>query len=572
MRKNILALSIAASIGSLAGMANAAVILNSSANLANGAVGVTSPVIAAQAGAVNAATNLVVNNGGVGHMLLVPYFTTQGSKQTLINLVNTDTVLGKAVKVRFRGASNSDDIFDITVYLSPGDAWTATVTANGNVSRFLTSDTSCTIPFKATLAATNGGNFPLGRVRNADPLQTREGYVEILNMADVPPTRVANLGTAPTANALFAATKHGIFTAPSCDAATLSAQANDLNNTAGSGNNWANRGYTAPTGGLTANWTIVDLAKNSTSTGTAEAIRAVDAAGANAAGNIVWFPQTTGGVATPDAFTADPLLTVGAFKTTNTTGVAFIGATNQDFPDLSTPYITRAVAVGADPLYAVGTTVDPEEQASTLTAALAVSNIQNEYITDGNFSTDWVLSMPTRRYSVAANYGATGAAAVVYNPSLRSNTDRTAIPVPRSAAPTALIPAALAVGNFGYFTPANTSWNAASSQICVTPGAMRTFDREENEANVFSVSPGNALAFCGETNVITFNGKTSVLGAALAVSNVTTLDPIDATRWATGWASLATPGGTSAGLPVLGFAATAFSGNNLGGAWAHKTR
>ncbi len=558
MRKNILALSIAASIGSLAGFANAAVISNGNADIANGAAALASPVIAATTPATPAANALTLNPNGVGHMLVVPYFTTQGAKQTLINLVNTDTTNGKAVKIRYRGASNSDDIFDITVYLSPGDVWTATVTANGNVSRFLTSDTSCTIPFKATLATATGGNFPTGRVRNGDPLQTREGYVEILNTADVPPTRVANGGTAATANALFTATKHGAFAAPSCDATVLNAQRQDLNATAASGNNVINRGYTAPTGGLMANWTIVDLSKNSTSTGSAIAIRATNA-GANAAGNIVWFPQTTDAVADADPFTADPLLTTGTFKTTNTTGVAFIGATNQDFPDLSTPY------TGA---------VDPEVQASNVTAALAVSNIVNEYITDGNFSTDWVLSMPTRRYSVAANYAATGAAAVVFNPSLRTNSNRT------SAAGNDVRGAAAAPGNavtslgtnFGYFTSGNTSWNAASNQICVTPGQIRTFDREENEANVFSVSPGNALSFCGETNVITFNGKTSVLGAALAVSNVTTLDPVDATKWTTGWMSLATPGGTNAGLPVVGFAAVAYSGNNLGGAWAHKTR
>lgn len=570
MRKNILALSIAASIGGLAGIANAAVIANTNADIANGAAGLASPVRAA---GVAAATTLAVNPNGVGHMLVVPYFTTQGSKQTLINLVNTDTTNGKAVKIRYRGASNSDDIFDITVFLSPGDVWTATVTANGNVSRFLTSDTSCTIPFKAQLATATGGNFPTGRVRSGDPLQTREGYVEILNTADIPATRVANAATAASANSLFTAIKHGAFTAPSCDATVLNAQRNDLNNDAATGNNVINRGYLAPTGGLMANWTIVDLSKNSTSTGSATAIRAT-AAGANAAGNIVWFPQTTDTVAAAnvEGFTADPLLTTGTFKTTNTTGTAFIAATNQDFPDLSTPYVTRGAAAGALAAFAVGTLIDPEEQAAIVTASLAVSNIANEYITDGLFSTDWVLSMPTRRYSVAANYNASGAAAVVYNPSLRANTDRSAAPVARLAAPLVAADRVSLDPNFGYFTAANTSWNATSNQICVTPGQMRTFDREENEANVFSVSPGNALSFCGETNVITFNGKTSVLGAALAVSNVTTLDPVDATKWTTGWMSLATPGGTNAGLPVTGFAAVAYSGNNLGGAWTHKTR
>jgi len=387
----------------------------------------------------------------------------------------------------------------------------------------------------------------------------------------VPANRVANGATAATANPLFTATKHGTFTAPSCDSTTLNAQRNDLNADPASGNNFVNRGYSAPTGGLMANWTIVDLAKNSTSTGAALAIRALNGA-ANAAGNIVWFPQTTDGVTTANAelFTADPLLTAALFKTTNTTGTAFVGATNQDFPDLSTPYTTRPANIGALAAYQAGAVVEPEEQAAAVSASLAVTNIVNEYITDGNFSTDWVLSMPTRRYSVAANYAATGAAAVVFNPSLRANTDRAG--AARIAVPLAATDRIDLGANFGYFTGGNTSWNGTLNQICVTPGQMRTFDREENEANVFTVSPGGALAFCGETNVITFNGKTSVLGAALAVSNVSTVDPVDATRWTTGWMSLATPGGTNAGLPVTGFAAVAFSGNNLGGAWAHRNR
>ena len=57
---------------------------------------------------------LVVNDGGIGHALITPYFTAQNGNATLISLVNTDLANGKALKVRFRGASNSDDILDFT--------------------------------------------------------------------------------------------------------------------------------------------------------------------------------------------------------------------------------------------------------------------------------------------------------------------------------------------------------------------------------------------------------------------------------------------------------------------------
>jgi len=106
MRKNILSLSIAAMIGGIgfAGVASAGV-------LTTGAT----------------ADGLSVSAGGTGHILVVPYYTVQNGNATLLNLVNTDTSNGKEVKVRFRGASNSDDVLDFTLYLSPGDVWAAKV-------------------------------------------------------------------------------------------------------------------------------------------------------------------------------------------------------------------------------------------------------------------------------------------------------------------------------------------------------------------------------------------------------------------------------------------------------------
>ena len=49
---------------------------------------------------------------GSGRMLIFPFSSTQGGNATLINVVNADQGRGKAVKVRYRGASNADAIFD----------------------------------------------------------------------------------------------------------------------------------------------------------------------------------------------------------------------------------------------------------------------------------------------------------------------------------------------------------------------------------------------------------------------------------------------------------------------------
>src|SRR5256885_9272446 len=87
MKKNVLALSIATMIGGLG-----------------------------FAGAASAA--LTVNESGTGHILVVPYYTAQNGNATVFHLTNTDLVNGKAVKVRFRGASNSDDVLDFQVFRS----------------------------------------------------------------------------------------------------------------------------------------------------------------------------------------------------------------------------------------------------------------------------------------------------------------------------------------------------------------------------------------------------------------------------------------------------------------------
>ena len=131
MKKSILTLSAAAALGGLgfAGTAQAV------AYFGNG-VGLTAN-----------ANEVSLTPGAVGHLLVTPYYSTQGTNGTLFNITNTDGKNGKAVKVRFRGAANSDDVLDFTVFLSPGDVWTASVTndASGRAS-ISTDDKSCTIP------------------------------------------------------------------------------------------------------------------------------------------------------------------------------------------------------------------------------------------------------------------------------------------------------------------------------------------------------------------------------------------------------------------------------------------
>ncbi|SFU49686.1 hypothetical protein SAMN04489707_100643 [Paenacidovorax caeni] len=533
MRKNLLALSIAAMVGGLSGAANAQVALFDN-SLATNTTGAGNTPAKAYVGTTQAgfdpAAVLAPTTTGVGHVLVVPYFTTQTSNHSLLSITNTDLVNAKAVKLRYRGASNSDDVFDITVYLSPGDVWAADVAAENDFSRLTTDDNSCTLPSKADIKATNNGRFKVNRVRGSDAAQTREGYIEILNSADIRPFLNNDAGVQdPTKpNPLYAAIKHNADGVAPCTAAVMDQQAIALDFTdPDSPNTPRNRGYSWPTGGLFANWLIVNVATNASFSGEAVALRAsssttLDTTGS---GNLVWFPQTTETVSQANAgqLTADPLLSIGT--------PAPLRAAMYDFPDLSTPY--TAAAAGA-----------PSTQANNLAFALETQSVTNEYLTaasSGGFATDWVFSMPTRRYAVAMNYAAASA--------------------PAGVSRNALVARHFGAGNL----TTNANW-----QICVDAGNLRGFDREERSKTTFVISPDMSMRFCGEASVLSFNSATSaVLGAQIATQQIPT-------GFAEGWFTVRTPGVTSTaanpvGLPVIGYAAAKANSGNLGGTWMHRT-
>lgn len=555
MRKNLLALSIAAMVGGLSGVANAATTVTSVGQLelidaktvfasdaaagaffkgGNVPTGEAASIAGRLAGGLNVggvvpggfagqkqagfAAKVANNNapGGIGggHILLVPYFTTQGANASLLNIVNTDLVNGKAVKLRYRGASNSDDLFDITIYLSPGDVWAANVSQENGFSRLVTEDNSCTIPSRQEIREANNGRFLVNRVRAGNPDETREGYIEILNTADIPPV----LTGTTTVNPLFAAIKHNAQGVASCDPAVMALQENPLVNVAGDPNSPGNRGYFLPSGGLFANWTIVNVQNTASFSGEADAVNLVTPAGLNGLGNLVWYPQTSDVVANPNALTNDPLLRQDVL------GQSFVTAQRLDFPDLSTPYIPGVAT--------------PAQQVAQLSNALAVRSITNEYLTERNvdFRTDWVVSMPTRRYEAAVSYSPANVATARYS----------AIP----ANP--------------HFTVANSRLDA-NGRLCVDAGNQRAWNREEVTRTQFNISPTPQLQFCGEVSVVTFNRPVSEGPLSAALTPVS----ID-TRFEAGWFSMNTPG-VGFGLPVLGFAAAQARGNgNFGGTWSHR--
>ncbi len=479
MKKNVLALSIAAMVAGFAGSAYAVL-------PAAGAVDV--------AGAT--ATELRFGNTGTGHMLVVPYFSTQNGNSTLLSIVNTNETVGKAVKVRFRGAANSDDIYDFQVFLSPGDVWTANISADPTtgLSTLTTNDNSCTKPAKSVL---NSTPFVTSRLNGAatDEVKannTREGYIEIFNMADIP----------SSSTGVYPAIKHSASGVPTCSGTAWTAINTDM-----SVGDLSSNGLTNPTTGLAANWTIINVPKAVAWSGAATAIEAVTGATPPALGlgNVVYFPQVSTNInsVTAGLYTADPLLQ-GA--------TPVVKGALYDLPDMSTPYTTGAAT--------------PSQQAIDLSSAIAATSVMNEYWTDPSIhaATDWVFSMPTRRYAVAVNYGATGGPAMVQNP-----------------------------GNVNYFDEA-TNLQLNGDQICVKDITPSVWDREErqpaapDDVVISPSTPGAPVLFCGETSVLSFNqagaAMSGVLSASVALKDVG--------AYQDGWLKLNTPGAAATGLPILG--------------------
>lgn len=349
------------------------------------------------------ATQIRVQSHGSGHGLIVPYFTTQDDATTMLNITNTDRENGKVVKLRIRGAGNGDVLLSMTLLLAPGDMWAAALQTRDPGKSVLfahPNDKTCTLPQIASFASEQLRTDRLAVAYSASEKanQTREGTIEYITMADIP--AAAMYGPARQSQSdLFQAIKHVNGVAPCGTALNRLLDENFTSESAA-----AEFGLAAPTGGLTGRWIIMNVPKSLTFTGAMHVVRAVDANGQDARANFVQFPQTGAlyPAAKVDGVTADPLLRTQAYPGKSAQGAATsppttapaVAALHLDFPDFSTPY-TVAPGVQA-----------PLAQAAQFTEAMSVKAAANEYLTEpsAQFKTDWVLSSPARRFSIAVDH------------------------------------------------------------------------------------------------------------------------------------------------------------------------
>lgn len=534
MKQKLLALSVAASLGLAAG---------------------------------TAAAVPTVKVNGVGMINVIPYFSTQGSNVTQISITNTDMVNGKVVKVRFRGAEWSDDIFDFQVFLSPGDVFTGAVTNSGNVSKFETADTSCTLPTSVNQ------NFPTIRLHNT-ATGTLEGYVEVITMANINPAgTLAPVGTSAEGYSLYTATKHVNGVAP-CKTAGSKAEAavttlkqdNAINAlaapdaTTGQHPNWMSN----PTTGLTSWNRVINISTVKAYGVPATAIDLTAMAGkwyfrqANEAvplaANVnqmtsdrIFFPEDNFGAGAPTPNDA------------TSAGTAITTLYQFDLPDLSTNFENVVAGVG---LTAAATA------RNNMTSALTKLAVASEYSTlaSVNAATDLVMTQPTRRYYY--NYDAVTPA----SPTEGTNFSRTIggstnYYVIKGDATTAY--ANLDMLNRVGLADLDAAVAGVGNPVGYTATPAIFFDREEQFKAaqtdiVISPNPPAAaytLSLKGEASVVSFNRgsgatETGALGGKLTMNDISIVGGYQA-----GWVLLSTKAKTNNNpLPIIGFGATNVAG------------
>lgn len=429
------------------------------------------------AGMANMSNAVNVNPDGSGQVLIYPYYTIDGGNDTLISVVNTANEV-KAVKVRFHESFNSREPLDFNLYLSPFDVWTGVVTrgANDNGTQLpilFTADTSCTVPDIRTnpqlpqLAdGTRFVSFSSARM-NSPAAAARTGYLEMLEMGVVGniPFNPGNNNDPRFEPALWATHVNGV---PRDCQALVDAWAN-VPWTAGSGrgiwsgasgapapyNLGSNTAVSRPTGGLFGSGLVING-----STGRNVSFAATALEGFN-------FVSPSGG---QHRNPSDLLPNLGNYGEGPQQANVFVGGRL-----IQSTYGTNAVFRGAE----------------TVSAVLAAQNVVNEFafsVGSTAFTTEWVVTFPTKRF----------------------HTDP------------------------GIIAP--FSGSSAAAGFSCEPVRVRAFDREEYVFPFVQFSPGATPALCGEVNVVNFEflppgvlpvqgvlpalagGRTTVLGAPEALA------------------------------------------------------
>ena len=452
-------------------------------------------------GVTGAAQAVNINPDGLGQVLIYPYYTTFGfgaggtvaPYNSLLSVVNS-TSSGKVVKVRFLEAKNSREVLDFNLWLSPKDVWTAAIIPGPTVSgqaatgggAIFTTDLSCTTP-----TVSSNANAPTPFLNYAYTGTAADGEDTSLVRTREGYIEIIEMGnvTGGTLAAITHAQPSPPGVPPGCG--TLPT------------------GVTAPTdlvpgqGGLFGGISLVNVLAGGDVTEDAVALASFTATS-------LWAPA---GYTTPDLTQVNPKTSV-VFNNTQVVTTDWSASTN---------------------------TVDP------VSAIFMRDNIYNEFVLDAGTKsgTDWVVTMPTKRYYYDANLNVTK----LFQRNFRLG----------GACDDVLI------------TQGNREEAAVRSQSSFSPPPPGSVDSLCWEANVISFNHTNVLASpqtdkqnIGTTFIngwVAMNMFPPTVGAPRhqLIGGTTT-----SVNTGTGVATTS-PAATYNGLPVVGFAAEYFNNGTLTG-------
>ena len=436
--------------------------------------------------------NAATDASALGDAAIVPYYTVKGNFITGIQVLNTSahTVVAK---VRLRRDTDSADVLDFNVVLSPYDVWNGYVDDSSGRLSFSTTDNTCTAPTNAgtLLAPTDaqGGNLT----------GAEEGYIEVIGMAQAADPDSANADQ--TAVAILAraegqlaptAAKHNGDTPLDCNVVEDNFLA--ANVTAGTATKVSNT-YSLP----------ATLSSFNATRGTVWGDVAADAL------KVTYFIRDgASGMEFGDNATHLKDFSKVAMMTNQEAGQGLSGGNTNgfDFPDLDGGGSLTAGALGAA---SVGSALNRGTATGSYNAVvradLGAASIMNHwsYNTSNNVATDWVVTVPGQYLMIDPKWVA-GNGEV-----LGVNTD-----IPLTA-------------------------------------TLTIYDREEKEKKggevVVSPGQGNAkTSFPNEVNVVQWGGK-SVFNS----ENVVSADPFSSgITQQFGWASLSLQSSTNANANITG--------------------
>jgi len=474
-------------------------------------------------GVTGAAQAVNVNPDGLGQVLIYSYYTTQDKVpgapfSSLLSVVNS-TASVKAVKVRFLEGKNSQEVLDFNLFLSPKDVWTAAVLAMPHVTGDTTYGAGVATYDKSCTVpvVSNNALAPTGFVNYlfADDLDDLAG--EGLDRTREGYVEIIEMGV-PTDPGVVKSITH-VNGVPPCTGLTA------LTGTP----------MAAPNGGLFGGMTLINV--------------------------------LAGEDYTEDAVAIENFRTTGKYDDP--------GSVKPDLADVS----TNALVIGGSSSAVIIESQIGARSIDMISALLMHDHVYNEFVLDSGTKsgTDWVVTMPTKRYYYSRN------------------TD------PATADTDSYLVEKLFQRNF--------TANGACDDIL-----LNLFDREEAVQRVdvgFSPpKPGQkANTLCWEANVITFTNAAGAATSVLGSKNNRAIPYLYQNGWAdlqfplipgsplvhelflpnttiTSLSGTRTTGtATYLGLPVIGFAAISFQNGTLtgpgavgliqsqyGGNFVHKTK